>query len=213
MRAALIGFRGLMLHHGPRSVPPDVRPLKKKGFKEDRVTTIGLYAIGTSTTLESNKSLVRFTPVARALAAKMDSTSAWPYNCRIKTVSYTVPQRHERDAPNETGMPQGEKPCAGDTPSGETARDEGRDPHAPTLAQERPGVAQVLRDPRPSGACDGRGKPTGRGIRGAGREGDESRGQYTGSTARQTHGESGDGGLYHVEGSGPQTRHDHDGMR
>jgi len=31
--------------------------LKKKGFKEDRVTTIGLYDIGTSTTLESNKSL------------------------------------------------------------------------------------------------------------------------------------------------------------
>src|SRR5215510_10488513 len=32
------------------------RPLKKKGFKEERVTTIGLYNIGTSTTLESNKS-------------------------------------------------------------------------------------------------------------------------------------------------------------
>jgi hypothetical protein len=30
--------------------------LKKKGFKEERVTTIGLYNIGTSTTLESNKS-------------------------------------------------------------------------------------------------------------------------------------------------------------
>jgi hypothetical protein len=33
-----------------------VRPLKKKGFKEERVTTMGLYAIGKSTTLESNKS-------------------------------------------------------------------------------------------------------------------------------------------------------------
>jgi hypothetical protein len=31
--------------------------LKKKGFKEERVTTIGLYAIDTSTTLEPNKSL------------------------------------------------------------------------------------------------------------------------------------------------------------
>jgi len=31
--------------------------LKKKGFKEERVTTIGLDAIGTATTLESNKSL------------------------------------------------------------------------------------------------------------------------------------------------------------
>jgi len=33
-----------------------LRPLQKKGFKEERVTTIGLYDIGTSTTLESNKS-------------------------------------------------------------------------------------------------------------------------------------------------------------
>jgi len=31
--------------------------LKKKGFKEERVTKVELYAIGTSTTLESNKSL------------------------------------------------------------------------------------------------------------------------------------------------------------
>jgi hypothetical protein len=34
-----------------------LRPLKNKGFKEERVTKIGLYAIGKSTTLESNKSL------------------------------------------------------------------------------------------------------------------------------------------------------------
>jgi Transposase DDE domain group 1 len=53
----LIGFQGLMLQHGPRSAPPYLRPLKKKGFKEERVTTIGLDDIGTSTTLESNKSL------------------------------------------------------------------------------------------------------------------------------------------------------------
>ena len=31
--------------------------MKKKGFKEERVTTIGLDDIGTSTPLESNKSL------------------------------------------------------------------------------------------------------------------------------------------------------------
>jgi hypothetical protein len=31
--------------------------LKKKGFKEERVTKVGLYAIGTSTTLASTKSL------------------------------------------------------------------------------------------------------------------------------------------------------------
>jgi hypothetical protein len=30
--------------------------LKKKGFKEERVTKVGGYAIVTSTTLESNKS-------------------------------------------------------------------------------------------------------------------------------------------------------------
>ena len=34
-----------------------LKPLKKKGFKEERVTTIGWYAIDKSTTLESNKSL------------------------------------------------------------------------------------------------------------------------------------------------------------
>ena len=33
-----------------------LRPLKKKGFKEERVTKVGLYAIGKSTLLESNKS-------------------------------------------------------------------------------------------------------------------------------------------------------------
>ena len=33
-----------------------LRLLKKKGFKEESMTKVGLYAIGTSTTLESNKS-------------------------------------------------------------------------------------------------------------------------------------------------------------
>ena len=46
-----------MLQHGSRSAPSYLRPLKKKGFKEERVTIIGLYAIGKSTTLASNKSL------------------------------------------------------------------------------------------------------------------------------------------------------------
>jgi hypothetical protein len=31
--------------------------LKNKGFKEEKMTQVGLYAIGTSTPLESNKSL------------------------------------------------------------------------------------------------------------------------------------------------------------
>jgi hypothetical protein len=34
-----------------------LRPLKNKGFREERMTKVGLYAIGKSTTLESNKSL------------------------------------------------------------------------------------------------------------------------------------------------------------
>jgi hypothetical protein len=34
-----------------------LRLLKNKGFKEERMTKVGLYAIGKSTTLESNKSL------------------------------------------------------------------------------------------------------------------------------------------------------------
>jgi hypothetical protein len=32
--------------------------LKKKGFKEESMTKVQLYALGTSTTLESNKSVV-----------------------------------------------------------------------------------------------------------------------------------------------------------
>jgi len=35
-----------------------LRLLKNRGFKEERMTKIKLYAIGTSTTLESNKSLI-----------------------------------------------------------------------------------------------------------------------------------------------------------
>ena len=35
-----------------------LRPLKNKGFKEEGMTKVGLYAIGSSTTLESNKSPV-----------------------------------------------------------------------------------------------------------------------------------------------------------
>jgi hypothetical protein len=34
-----------------------LRLLKKKGFKEENMTQVGWYAIGTATTLESNKSL------------------------------------------------------------------------------------------------------------------------------------------------------------
>jgi hypothetical protein len=34
--------------------------LKKKGFKEESMTKVRLYALGTSTTLESNKSVFQF---------------------------------------------------------------------------------------------------------------------------------------------------------
>ena len=37
-----------------------LRLLKKKGFKEENTTKVEVYAIGTSTTLESNKSQGRF---------------------------------------------------------------------------------------------------------------------------------------------------------
>jgi hypothetical protein len=45
---ALIGFRGLMLEALSEKHNSFLRPLKKKGFKEERVTTIGLYDIGKS---------------------------------------------------------------------------------------------------------------------------------------------------------------------
>ena len=45
---ALIGFRGLMLQALSEKHNSFLRPLKKKGFKEERVTTIGWYDIGKS---------------------------------------------------------------------------------------------------------------------------------------------------------------------
>jgi hypothetical protein len=45
-----------MLQRGPRIVTHVEGQLKKKGVTEERVTKVRLYAIGTSTTLESNKS-------------------------------------------------------------------------------------------------------------------------------------------------------------
>ncbi len=45
---ALIGFQGRMLQAWSEEHNFFLKPLKKKGFKEERVTTIGLYDIGTS---------------------------------------------------------------------------------------------------------------------------------------------------------------------
>jgi len=44
--------------------------LKKKGFKEERVTTMRLDAIGTSTILESNKSPVGFAGIITGMMSR-----------------------------------------------------------------------------------------------------------------------------------------------
>jgi len=41
--------------------------LKKKGFKEESMTKVRLYALGTSTTLESNKSVLEMAKLAPIL--------------------------------------------------------------------------------------------------------------------------------------------------
>ena len=58
------------------------RPLKKKTFKEARGTTIGLYAIGTSTPLESNKSLraIRFPKLRTAGVEAATNLEGEPHN-------------------------------------------------------------------------------------------------------------------------------------
>jgi len=47
---------GVFYSNSVREAQPILKPLKNKVFQESRVTTIALYDIGTSTTLESNKS-------------------------------------------------------------------------------------------------------------------------------------------------------------
>ncbi len=56
-RGALIGFRGAYAPMLSEKRGSFLRLLKNKGFKEESMTKVGLYAIGQSTTLESNKSL------------------------------------------------------------------------------------------------------------------------------------------------------------
>jgi hypothetical protein len=60
---ALIGFQGLRLQRCPGSVMALKRPLKNKGMKEGRVTTMRLDDLGKSTTLKSNKSQMGIHPV------------------------------------------------------------------------------------------------------------------------------------------------------
>jgi hypothetical protein len=53
---ALIGFRGSYAPMLSEKHHSFLRLLKNKGFKEESMTQVALDAIGTSTTLESNKS-------------------------------------------------------------------------------------------------------------------------------------------------------------
>ena len=59
LRVALIGFRGSYAPALSEKCNAFLRLLKHQGFKEERMTKVRVYAIGTSTTLESNKSQAR----------------------------------------------------------------------------------------------------------------------------------------------------------
>jgi hypothetical protein len=54
-----------------------LRLLKKKGFREERMTKFGLYAIGKTTTLESNKSLNQMDPQWYRPSKMEDNPLAW----------------------------------------------------------------------------------------------------------------------------------------
>ena len=56
---ALLLDSGVLCSYVVREAQLILRLLKNKGFKEERMTKIGLYAIGRSKTMESNKSQVR----------------------------------------------------------------------------------------------------------------------------------------------------------
>ena len=73
-----------------------IRSLKRKGFKEEIVIKIGLYDLVTSTTLESNKSLAR-------------------YSCTSFVEASGTEQAHRLTSPAWNRM-HGESvsPCAGD---------------------------------------------------------------------------------------------------
>jgi hypothetical protein len=61
-----------------------LRLLKNKGFKEERMTKVGLHAIGKSTTLESNKSLFCQTHKASSceryevVKIRIEAEHTWP---------------------------------------------------------------------------------------------------------------------------------------
>src|SRR5262245_33106607 len=59
-----------------------LRLLKKKGFKEESMTKIGLYAIGKSKTLESNKSHLRLVSRVSQTYGKYESQRGSTMQCK-----------------------------------------------------------------------------------------------------------------------------------
>jgi RNA recognition motif-containing protein len=69
--------------------------LKNKGFKEEKMTQVGLYAIGKSTTLESNKSLI--SNLASTTTAHELRQLFAPYG--VVDGGYILHERETRQAP------------------------------------------------------------------------------------------------------------------
>jgi hypothetical protein len=76
--------------------------LKNKGFKEEKMTQVGLCAIGTSTTLESNKSLPLYSWIMTSTRARMEGRAN---PCRTRNQSITRAQRCRR-APSHSPSPR-----------------------------------------------------------------------------------------------------------
>jgi hypothetical protein len=72
---ALIGFRGSYAPTWSEKHDSFFMLLKNKGFKEEKMTQVRLYAIGTSTTLESNKSLRGNVAFSTATSLRLATTA------------------------------------------------------------------------------------------------------------------------------------------
>ena len=71
---ALIGFQGLMLQALFKKHNSFLRPLKKKGFKEERVTTMRLYDLGKS----HDPGIQQEPPSKPPMPSSMPRTASWP---------------------------------------------------------------------------------------------------------------------------------------
>src|SRR6266446_4058441 len=74
--------------------------LKKKGFKEERMTKVGVCAIDKSTTLESNKSLRGCLPDPQS-EGRADFCRAPPY--RLKSLTARAPPQTGHQSQTQTG--------------------------------------------------------------------------------------------------------------